>query len=308
MRVLVTGGTGFLGTALCKALRDRGDVVIALGSKDADLRQQGALDQFGTANIDWLVHLAAWTQAGDFCLHHPGEQWIFNQQLNTTVLEWWQRAQPQAKLISMGTSCSYDPDLPLTEENYLAGTPIESLFTYAHSKRMLLVGQMALAKQYGLKWLTTVPSTLYGPGYHTDGRQMHFIFDLIRKILRGKLYGEPVVLWGDGYQRRELIFVDDFVGILLGLADSRENEVFNIGAGEEFPIRQFAELICREVDFPFERIQFDIGRYVGAKSKCLDTTKIQQVLPDLKLTPLDSGLATTISWFLSEKEALLPPS
>ena len=73
----------------------------------------------------------------------------------------------------------------------MQGEPVKSLYTYAMTKRMLLQGVRALHQQYQLQWLCVVPSTLYGPGYHTDGRQMHFIFDLIRKILRGKYLGKP---------------------------------------------------------------------------------------------------------------------
>ena len=131
-----------------------------------------------------IFHLAAWTQAGDFCLRHPGEQWLINQKINTNTLNWWQEDQPQAKLIFMGTSCSYSPDCRLLEDNYMIGEPIESLYTYAMTKRMLLQGARAINQQYGLEYLCTVPSTLYGPGYHTDGRQMHFIFDLVKKIMK----------------------------------------------------------------------------------------------------------------------------
>jgi GDP-L-fucose synthase len=95
--------------------------------------------------------------------------------MNTHVLSWWQKDQPQAKFICIGTSCVYDPAMELKEENYLTGMPIESLFTYAMTKRMLYAGLLALNKQYKLNYLCVVPSTLYGPGYHTDGRQMHFI-------------------------------------------------------------------------------------------------------------------------------------
>jgi GDP-L-fucose synthase len=205
MKILVTGGTGFLGTALCARLKAGGHDVTALGSRQCDLTRHNALGPWDACRFDRIYHLAAWTQAGDFCLHHPAEQWIKNQQINTQVLGWWQARQPQAKLIAMGTSCAYSPGDELVEENYLDGPPIDSLFTYAMTKRMLYVGLLAMAKQYSLTHLCLVPSTLYGPGYHTDGRQMHFIFDLIRKILRGKLLGEPVVLWGDGRQSRELV-------------------------------------------------------------------------------------------------------
>ncbi|MBE9117805.1 NAD-dependent epimerase/dehydratase family protein [Lusitaniella coriacea LEGE 07157] len=306
MKILVTGATGFLGTTLCAKLEEQEHELTRLNSKNCDLTQQDALLQFKQPAYDRIYHLAAWTQAGDFCLYHPGEQWIINQQINTNVLTWWQQHQPQAKLICMGTSCAYAPDMELVEENYLNGLPIESLFTYAMTKRMLYAGLLALHKQFGLKYLCLVPSTLYGPGYHTDGRQMHFIFDLIRKIIRGKLYGEPVILWGDGYQSRELVFVEDFAQIATQLADSVDNELINIGAGEEFPIRHFAKLICDRVNYDFNAIQFDTSRYVGAKSKCLAVGKLQHCLPDLQLTPLEVGLSKTIDWFWQEQEKLLP--
>lgn len=296
MKILVTGATGFLGTALCAQLEADGHVLTRLNSRNADLTRAESLNQFNDCAYDQIYHLAAWTQAGDFCLHHPGEQWIINQQINTNVLTWWQKRQPQAKLICMGTSCAYAPDQELVENNYLIGSPIDSLFTYAMTKRMLYVGLLALQKQYGLKYLCLVPSTLYGPGYHTDGRQMHFIFDLIRKIMRGKLYGEPVVLWGDGYQKRELVYVDDFVRIMLQLVDKCENDLINVGAGKEFTIRHFAQLICDSVGYDFGAIQFDTAQYVGAKSKCLKIDKLKKLLPEFNSTVLEKGLDETIVW------------
>ncbi|XTZ19805.1 MAG: NAD-dependent epimerase/dehydratase family protein, partial [cyanobacterium endosymbiont of Rhopalodia fuxianensis] len=174
------------------------------------------------------------------------------------------------------------------------------------TKRMLYAGLLALNKQYGLKYLCLVPSTLYGPGYHTDGRQMHFIFDLIRKIIRGKLYGEPVVLWGDGTQLRELVFVKDFAKIATQLTAITDNDLINIGAGEEYTIRHFAKLICEEVDYDFNQIKFDTSRYIGARSKCLVVDKLKESLPNFKLTPLELGLAKTIEWFWLEQEKLVP--
>lgn len=96
----------------------------------------------------------------------------------------------------MGTSCAYAPDSDLVEDNYMGGEPIDSLYTYAMTKRMLYQGARALNRQFGLRYFCAVPSTLFGIGYNTDGRQMHFIFDLIRKIIRGKEFGGPVILWG----------------------------------------------------------------------------------------------------------------
>ncbi len=305
MKILVTGATGFLGTYLCSQLEVQGHHITRINSKNADLTQSDSLLSFNDTSYDQIFHLAAWTQAGDFCLYHPGEQWLTNQKMNTNILSWWQEFQPQAKFICMGTSCAYDPNLPLSEDYYLTGIPIDSLFTYAMTKRMLYAGLLALNKQYGLRYLCLVPSTLYGAGYHTDGRQMHFIFDLIRKIIRGKLYDEPVVLWGDGYQSRELVYVNDFANLAIKLSCTVENDLINIGAGTEYTIRHFAKLISAEVGYDFKQIQFDSDRYVGAKSKCLIVNKLQEYVPNFVLTPLELGLSKTIKWFWLEQEKLL---
>lgn len=283
-----------MGRFLCKALCDH--EVTKISTKNCDLTDPTSLEQI-EGKFDRIYHLAAWTQAGDFCLRHPGEQWLINQKINTHVLSWWQKHQPQAKLIAMGTSCSYACDLPLREEHYLEGTPIDSLYTYAMTKRMLLVGLKALNKQFGLNYLYIIPSTLYGPSYHTDGRQLHFIFDLIRKILAGKYENKPVVLWGDGHQKRELIHVEDFIASLLHLSDSASNQIVNVGSGEEYSIREFAASICDSVGFPFEKIEFDLTRHVGARSKVLEITRLKQLYKEFALTPLDKGIAQTVEWF-----------
>ena len=243
------------------------------------MTNQDSLFGYSNESYDQIFHLAAWTQAGDFCLTHPGEQWIINQKINTNILSWWAKSQPQAKLVFMGTSCAYAPGSALVEGEYMNGEPVESLYTYAMTKRMLLQGARALHQQYGLHWLCAVPSTLYGPGYHTDGRQMHFIFDLIRKILRGKYHGDPVVLWGDGHQRRELVYLDDFIRTLLEINKTESNSLINIGAGIDFSIREFAEQICSYVDFDPRQIEYDTSKYVGAKTKKLSIKKLEVIYP-----------------------------
>lgn len=297
MKILITGATGFLGTSLVKKLTEQKHDLVCLNSKNCDLTQPESLYHFNDQKYDQIFHLAAWTQAGDFCLHHPGEQWLINQKINTNVLSWWQACQPQAKLIAMGTSCAYAPNAILTEENYLEGQPIESLYTYAMTKRMMYVGLQALHKQYDLQYLYAVPSTLYGADYHTDGRQMHFIFDLIRKIRLGKTKQVPVQLWGDGYQSRELVYVDDFVDILLKLNTSVTNEIVNIGAGTEYTIREFCRILCDIIGYDANLVEYDTTKYVGAKSKCLNIDKLKSLIPDLEFTSLEQGLETTINWF-----------
>lgn len=297
MRIAVTGSTGFLGTALCAHLAERGDTVVGLHTANCDLTRPGELEAAADGRFDQVFHLAAWTQAGDFCLHHPGEQWIINQQINTNVLAWWQRWQPAAKLVFMGTSCAYAPGGAHREADYMLGEPIAALHTYAMTKRMLLEGARALSRQFGLHFLCAVPSTLYGPGYHTDGRQMHFIFDLMRKIIRGREYGEAVVLWGNGEQKRELVYIDDFIRALLSLVPRMDNEIVNVGAGTEHSIREFAAAICRIVGYPDRDIQYDATQYVGATSKLLNVEKLRSAMPEFTTVPLEEGLRRCIQWF-----------
>ncbi len=296
MKILVTGATGFLGKHLCADLKQSGHTVTELNSKNCDLRAADNLRRLKTGPLDQIYHLAAWTQAGDFCLTHKGEQWIINQQINTNVLTWWHEHQGQAKLVAMGSSCCYDPEFPCEEANFLEGKPIESLFTYGMTKRMLYNGMTSLQEQFGHRYICLVPSTLYGPDYHLDARQMHFIFDLMRKILRAKKHGEPVVLWGDGHQMREIMHVRDFVRAMTRLAATVDNDLVNVASGIEHTIREFAGMICQIVGYDPALIQYDTTRYVGARRKVLVTDKLFRLLPDFSTTPVRDGLREAVAW------------
>tara|TARA_B100000401_G_C52730374_1_gene683227 strand:- start:9 stop:929 length:921 start_codon:yes stop_codon:yes gene_type:complete len=297
VKVLVTGSSGFLGKSLCKHLEALGYDLTRSNSNICDLRNPLSLEIYNQIEFDQIFHLAAWTQAGDFCLYHPGEQWTINQKINSNLLSWWSTKQPQAKLISIGTSCSYDPQLPLIEDNYLEGKPIDSLYTYAMCKRMLQIGKVALSRQFGLNYLTVVPSTLYGLEYGIKGKQMHFIFDLIRKFLEFKYFKRPIVLWGDGNQRRELVFIEDFINNLIELDKSENNDIFNIGAGEDYSIKEFAQILANITGVNISNVQFDESKYVGALSKVLDNTKIDSKLPKRFKTNLKDGLNKVVNEF-----------
>lgn len=297
MHILITGATGFLGAHLSKRLETDGHAPIKLGSRDADLTQANSLAPFNDKKVDLIYHLAAWTQAGDFCLHHQGEQWLINQLINTHVLQWWQAEQPQAKLIAMGSSCCYPDHLARSEENFLRDTPTETLLTYGMTKRMLYTGLDAMRMQYGLRYLLLIPSTLYGPDYHLDGRQMHFIFDLIRKIVDARYGGPEVVLWGDGSQTRELIHVGDFVNAMVYLAGRVDNEIVNLGSQENYSIRWYAETICDLVGYDPALIQYDTSRYVGTKDKFLVLDKLKTLMPEFKVTNVRNGLEEVIVWY-----------
>jgi|TARA_B100001964_G_C14258224_1_gene613623 GDP-L-fucose synthase len=296
-KILISGGSGFLGKNLTKYLmNDERYDVSSFSSSELNLLNYESFNNLKTIKFDKIFHLAAWTQAGDFSLYNSGMQWINNQLINSNILRWWHSEQPQAKLLSIGTSCSYDEKSSLKEEEYLIGSPIESLYTYGMCKRMLHIGKMSLSKQFGLKYLTTVPSTLYGPNYELSEKIPHFIFDLIKKIILGKKYNKEVELWGDGYQRRELVYVDDYIKQLLLLDENLENDICNIGAGEDHSIRDFAKLICKYVDYNFDLIKFNKDKYTGAKSKKLNTDKIKSLLPNYNKIKLNDGLEKTINF------------
>lgn len=307
-KVLITGSSGFLGKNLIKRFETDGIEYLALNSRNCDLTKDDSLEKAVSdpASFDHIFHLAAWTQAGTFCDTHRGIQWIVNQQINTNVLAWWQKHAPQAKLIAFGTSVSYTTEEGLSEEKYMDGIPTDKFYAYAMCKRMLLVGLECLHSQYGMNYLYVVPSTLYGRGYHMDSRQMHFIYDLIRKILRGKMYGEQVTLWGDGEQRRELIYVNDFIEKLLALNKIAQNEIFNLASGDDHSIKDFAKIICNATGYDFNKIQYDITQYVGAKSKVLSMDKFNTVVGRLPETSLRVGIERTIDWFMENREKLLP--
>ena len=295
MKVLVTGGTGFLGRHLVPHLQSKGIETFVLNSRSCDLTDRSNLLRLPAKRFDIIYHLAAWTKAGDFCLYHPGEQWIVNQLINTNLLWYWRERQPQATLVAIGTSCSYAPDLEMREENYMAGEPDADLYTYAMTKRMLYQGMRALRAQYGMRYAYLVPSTLYGPRFDED--DSHFVFDLVRKIVRGKLAGEPVVLWGDGNQVRELIHVEDAVALIEIARERWPDQIINIGAGAGFTIRQCAELICEIVGFDPARIVYDRERYTGVPSKVLDNARLCGLI-DYRFKDLRAGVAEVVEDYL----------
>jgi len=296
MKVLVTGATGFLGKHLTKKLTELDFDIYISNTTMANLMNVENLHVYNDIKFDYIFHLAAVTKAGDYCMTHQGDQWLSNQMINTNILSYWKDKQPQAKMVCMGTSCSYSPGMFMTEDNYLLGEPEPSLHTYAMTKRMLLLGLQSIQQQYGLKWLYFIPSTLYGPGFELDDN--HFIFDFIRNCYNAKESGELWQLWGDGEQRRELIYVEDAVDAMINLL-SYDNEVFNLGSGQDHTINEFAQKVCEIYDYDYDSLGRDMTKYVGVREKKIDTAKVMSYINNKTFlkTHLEEGLSASIKYF-----------
>ena len=298
MKILMTGSNGFLGSHLKSHLESLNNEVIGFSSSEIDLRDSNSLNIFKNNKFDRIYHLAAWTQAGDFSIHNQGNEWLFNQLINTNILNYWKLYNPEAKFISFGTSCSYQEGSNLKEDDYFEGKPIDSLYVYGMTKRMLQIGVQAIHNQFNLNYLTLVPSTLYGNGYKIDDNKIpHFIFDLIKKIIKLKKYKTPAILWGDGSQIRELIHTKDFINYLVSLDLSSKNELFNIGAGEGHSIKHFTSIICDILDIKISDIKFDTNKFVGAKSKVLNINKLNSVIDNYKSINLREGIESIVKEF-----------
>tara|TARA_R110002060_G_scaffold70649_1_gene79258 strand:+ start:25 stop:801 length:777 start_codon:yes stop_codon:yes gene_type:complete len=243
-------------------------------------------------SFDIIIHLAVKTAAGGYCQEHPGEQWIVNSSINTDMLAYWAQYQQRATMITFGSSCGYSNDIKKIEENYLKGEVEEGYEVYGNIKRTLLVGLNALKKEFQMDYNYLIPSVFYGPNYNLDDK--HFIFDLIRKITTAKNEGGEVILWGDGSQERELIYIDDAVDIIISCMNNSDSpKIFNLSSGISFTLKEYAQTICDIIGYDYTLIKWDTNAFVGSLSKKLINTHLQ----GYKFTSLKKGIKKTIKYY-----------
>jgi GDP-L-fucose synthase len=300
-RVLITGGTGFIGTALSKRLYLLGATVKAIGSRNCNLENQTDVDSYfkWQPKQDYIFHMAAWTRPGDFCLYHSAEQFNKNMLMHVNVLKAWKKYHDKAKFIGIGASCSYPGNLyELKEIDYWNGNPHESLHSYAMTKRMLFAGQSAYNRQYGLKSIHPVFATLYGPHDYFDNERSHCVSALIARFGHAVSNNEPeVIVWGDGYQEREFIHIDDQIDALLLAAEKYDDGLINLGSGYPTTIKELAKTIAEAYGYT-GKIVYDPTKFVGIKRKVLNIDLAKKTLGWFPKISLKDGIQNTVNWYI----------
>jgi GDP-L-fucose synthase len=302
-RILVTGGSGFLGSHLVERLRDEGHDVVAPRSREYDLQHEdGAQRLFADTEPEVVYHLAALAGGIGANRAEPGRFWYANLLMGAYVLE-QSRLHGVGKVVMLGTICEYPKHTPVPfhEDELWNGYPEETNAPYGIAKKAHLVGGQAYRDQYGMDVIHLLPVNLYGPRDNFDLETSHVIPALIRKMTAGD---ERVVLWGDGSPTREFLYVDDAAaGIALAGARYDGAEPVNLGSGTEISIRDLAELIAELTGFDGE-IEWDTTKPNGQPRRNLDVSRARERFGFEARTSLRDGLATTIAWY--RENALSP--
>jgi GDP-L-fucose synthase len=304
VRVLITGGGGFLGSHLVDRVRRDGIEPFVARRRDYDLtRAEDVARLFATARPELVIHLAAEVGGIGANRANPGRYWYANLMMGAHVLE-QSRESGAAKLVILGTICAYPKfaPVPFREDDLWDGYPEETNAPYGIAKKSLLVGAQSYREQYGLDSIYLLPVNLYGPRDNFDLQTSHVIPALIRKMVEADRRGESeIVLWGDGSPTREFLYVDDCAeAIWLAARTFDGPQPVNLGTGEEIAIRDLAELIGELTGFAGE-IVWDTSKPNGQPRRKLDTSRAEQLFGFRAHTTLRDGLERTIEWYRSHR-------
>jgi GDP-L-fucose synthase len=299
MRILVTGGGGFLGSHLVDRLRAGGEEPFVSRRADYDLtRWDDAARLYADAKPELVYHLAAEVGGIGANRANPGRYWYANLMMGAHVLE-LARQHGTAKVVLAGTVCAYPKftPVPFHEEELWNGYPEETNAPYGVAKKSILVGAQSYREQYGTDAIFLLPANLYGPRDNFHTTNAHVIADLIRKMHESP---DEIVLWGDGSPTREFLYVEDAAEAFV-LAGERYDgaEPVNVGAGKEITIRDLADLIAEVAGFSGE-IRWDETMPNGQPRRSLDASRARESFGFEAKTPLREGLERTIAWYRAQ--------
>lgn len=300
MRVVVTGGAGFLGSHVVDRFRARGDEVVVPRSATHDLRRREACRRLlAEARPELVVHCAVNGGGIGYMREHPGSVLYDNVTMGTELLEAC-RVAGVGKFVGVSSVCAYPRvvPMPMREESLFQGYPEPNNATYGLSKRMLMEQGKAYRQQYAFTSVFPMPTNLYGPRDEFDPQRSHVVPALIRKCLEARDRGDDhITAWGTGSATRELLFVEDCADAIVAMADRWDDPApVNIGNGQEFTIKELVETVADVCGFEGE-VRWDTSKPDGQPRKCLDTSRARDGFGWEAQVDLRQGLARTVAWY-----------
>ncbi len=305
-RVVVTGGSGFLGRHVVAALEAHGSIVLVPRKAQYDLtRDRDVARMFADLAPHIVIHLAAVVGGIGANRDAPGRFFFDNVMLGALTMDYAHRSGVE-KFVGVGTICAYPrlAPVPFRESDLWNGYPEETNAPYGIAKKMLLVQGQAYRQEYGFNAVHLLPVNLYGPHDNFDPQSSHVIPALIRKCVEAVDTGaSEIVCWGTGNATREFLFVEDCAeAIVLATERYDEADPVNVGAGFEIRIRELAALIAELTGFT-GRLTFDATKPDGQPRRMLDVSRAQERFGFTATTNFRAGLRRTIDWYRTHRGA-----
>ena len=299
-RVYVAGHNGLVGSAVWRRLEAEGfSDLVGWRSSEVDLRDRDATFDAVLSARPSVVVLAAAKVGGILANStYPVDFLNDNLRIQTNVFEAAHAAGVE-RLLFLGSSCIY-PKLapqPIPEASLLTGPLEPTNDAYAIAKISGIIAMKSYRAQYGRRWISAMPTNLYGPGDNFDLTSSHVLPAMIRKFHEAAASGGPVTLWGSGTPRREFLHVDDLADAVLHLLRVYDSpETINVGVGSDVTIRALAETIAGVVGYGGETV-WDSSKPDGTPRKLLDTSRLAGLgwAPQIGLR---DGIAATYQWYL----------